>query len=130
TTAAIGQPLARLWRVLSLRSGRVHMVPLALRTHGPYGHSPARSRRQDRRAPRPPRHATPFRGVALAPLWPVWLGVDANPAKQDGGRTRTRTLDPLIKSLLCSIEIASVFSQPCEKAGLSKQFVRRIFPTV
>jgi hypothetical protein len=33
------------------------------------------------------------------------LGVDANPAervsaKQDGGRTRTRTLDPLIKSEL------------------------------
>ena len=36
-TAAIGRPLPRLRRVLSLRSGRVHMVPLALRTHGHTG---------------------------------------------------------------------------------------------
>jgi hypothetical protein len=102
-TAAIGQPLPRLWRVLSLRSGRVHMVPLAFQSSGHSGSRswpPAMQRYSALLPSRPP-------FVALAPpcSWSR-LGVGARGPMTAGrawifgGRTRTRTLDPLIKRLL------------------------------
>jgi hypothetical protein len=46
-----------------------------------------------------------------------------------GGRTRTRTLDPLIKSLHYYIELTMVFSQLGQKVILRQQSVTSDFPT-
>jgi hypothetical protein len=46
-----------------------------------------------------------------------------------GGRTRTRTWDPLITSPLFWLDFARLFSQLREKARMSRQKVTANFPT-
>jgi hypothetical protein len=46
-----------------------------------------------------------------------------------GGRTRTRTLDPLIKSQLSSLDLIVCFFKPNTKARVSGQKLRTIFQT-
>jgi hypothetical protein len=51
------------------------------------------------------------------------------PQGMNGGRTRIRTLDPLIKSPLCIIDSKQAFFQMREKGDLIDQQVSRRIPT-
>src|SRR5215467_7724110 len=51
------------------------------------------------------------------------------PRREDGGRTRTRTWDPLIKSLLYHIDNTALFLQLHDKHNVSYQWFAPEFPT-
>src|SRR5215472_11082514 len=70
-------------------------------------------------------------GTRLSPMCPVRsvTYVSGPDIWLFGGRTRTRTLDPLIKSPTPRVESIMVFSQPRAKAVLMFQSVGSRFPT-